>query len=113
MYEKIWLAGLGAYARYEKLGQEGKRLFEELVEDGEDVRDRGSDEVDVLKEKAQEKINETIVRLKEIIHLDKNGDTRKLSHQIEELNKAVKALAAIERKTSASAGITAEARIAS
>lgn len=98
MYEKIWLAGLGTYARYEKLGLEGKRLFEELAEDGENVRDRANDKVHELKDKAKDKIKKTIVKLREIVHLEKNDNTQDLSLQIEELSKAVKALSAAEHK---------------
>lgn len=106
MYEKIWLAGLGAYARYEKLGTEGRKLFEELVEDGEDVRDRASDKVEDLKQKAQDKFNETTVRLKEVLRISEEGgeskdDVQELSRQIQELSKAVKALTAVEKKPAA------------
>ncbi len=103
MYEKIWLAGLGAYARYEKFGTEGRKLFDELVEDGEDVRDRATDKVEDLKQKAQDSFNETIVRLKEVLRIkeaaDKPNEVQDLSKQIEELSKAVKALSAAETKS--------------
>jgi polyhydroxyalkanoate synthesis regulator phasin len=73
---------------------EGKRLFEELAEDGENVRDRANGKVHELKSKAKDKIKKTIVKLREIVHLEKNDNTQDLSLQIEELSKAVKALSA-------------------
>ncbi|MTI15034.1 hypothetical protein E1189_18715 [Sansalvadorimonas verongulae] len=103
MYEKIWLAGLGAYARYEKLGTEGRKLFDGLVEDGEDVRDRANDKVEDLKQKAQEKVNDTTVRLKEVLRIKEAGveeekdDLQELSKQIDELSKAVKALTTTQK----------------
>ncbi|WP_281648734.1 phasin family protein [Parendozoicomonas sp. Alg238-R29] len=118
MYEKIWLAGLGAYARYEKFGTEGRKLFDELVEDGEDVRDRATDKVDDLKQKAQDKINETIARLKEVLRIKESeeegtDDVQELSKQIEELSKAVKALTAAEKKPATRAAAKPAAKKAS
>ncbi|MCL6271734.1 phasin family protein [Sansalvadorimonas sp. 2012CJ34-2] len=100
MYEKIWLAGLGAYARYEKLGQEGKKLFDELVKDGEEIKGRATDQVDDLKTKARERVNEVVDRLKDMVTSDdkKEDEVADLSVQIEELTKAVQALAAAEKK---------------
>ncbi|MGY0218500.1 phasin family protein [Endozoicomonadaceae bacterium StTr2] len=109
MYDKIWLAGLGAYSRYEKLGKDGKKLFEELVEDGEAVRERATGKIDELKDAAKDKVQDNISRIKELLNLESNStsdDIKELTAQVEELNVAVKALAqakpAAARKTSAS-----------
>ena len=40
---KIWLAGIGAYAR---VGQEGSEYFSELVKAGEGVEKRGKKRID-------------------------------------------------------------------
>ena len=100
MYEKIWLAGLGAYARYEKLGQEGKKLFDELVKDGEEIKGRATGQVDDLKTKARDRVNEVVDRLKDMVTSEdkKEDEVADLSVQIEELTKAVQALAAAEKK---------------
>ncbi|OQX36542.1 MAG: hypothetical protein B0D91_08900 [Oceanospirillales bacterium LUC14_002_19_P2] len=98
MYEKIWLAGLGAYARSEKKGQEGKAFFDELVVDGEKVRDRASDKIDELKGKAKDSIGEVVDKVRDILKLEKDKDTEELSLQIEALSKAVSELAAVEKK---------------
>jgi len=51
----IWLAGLGAFA---KVGEEGGKLFDALVKEGEKVEERtrsaASDKLEVVREKADE-----------------------------------------------------------
>ena len=99
MYEKIWLAGLGAYARYEKLGQDGKKLFDELVKDGEESKGRTVDQVEDLKSKARARVNEVVDRLKDMVSSEekKEDEIVELTTQIEELTKAVQAMAAAEK----------------
>lgn len=100
MYDKIWLAGLGAFARYEKLGKEGRKLFDELVLDGEEVKDRATGQVEGIKGKAQTKIDEVVGKLKEFIGAQKEetSEMEELRGQIEELTKAVKELSKVEKK---------------
>ncbi len=94
MYEKIWLAGLGAYGRSEKLGKEGVKLFDELVDEGSEVRDRASERLEDIKQKAKEKIQGNVSKMKELLHIDSDqSDIRALSQQVEELSAAVHALA--------------------
>ena len=94
MYEKIWLAGLGAYGRSEKLGKEGVKLFDELVDEGSDVRDRASEKLEDLKQKAKDKIQGNVGKIKELLRLEPgHSDIEALSRQVEELSAAVNALA--------------------
>ena len=94
MYEKIWLAGLGAYGRSEKLGKEGVKLFDELVDEGSEVRDRASDKLEDLKKKAKDKIQANVSKIKELLHIEPDhSDVQALSRQVEELSAAVNALA--------------------
>lgn len=52
---KIWLAGIGAYAR---VGQEGSDYFKELVKAGEGVEKRGKKRVDKALGAANHQIEE-------------------------------------------------------
>ncbi|MDI6934949.1 phasin family protein [Serratia sp. Se-PFBMAAmG] len=52
---KIWLAGIGAYAR---VGQEGSDYFKELVKAGEGVEKRGKKRVDKALDAANHQIDE-------------------------------------------------------
>lgn len=52
---KIWLAGIGAYAR---VGQEGSDYFKELVKAGEGVEKRGKKRLDKAVEAANTQIDE-------------------------------------------------------
>ncbi|WP_263081983.1 phasin family protein [Endozoicomonas sp. Mp262] len=94
MYDKIWLAGLGAYGRSEKLGKEGVKLFDELVDEGSEVRDRASEKLEDIKHKAKEKIQSNIGKIKEMLAIaPDDSDIKALSLQVEELSAAVNALA--------------------
>lgn len=94
MYEKIWLAGLGAYSRSEKLGKEGIKLFDELVVEGHDVRDRASEKLEDIKQMAREKVQSNIGKIKEMLTIAPNdAELKALSLQVEELSAAVNALA--------------------
>ena len=52
----IWLAGLGAFA---KVGEEGGKLFETLIKEGEKVEKKARDAASVTLEGVQEKAGET------------------------------------------------------
>ncbi|MFV3404679.1 MULTISPECIES: phasin family protein [Pseudomonas] len=52
---KIWLAGIGAYAR---VGQEGSDYFKELVKAGEGVEKRGKKRLDKAVDAANTQIDE-------------------------------------------------------
>ncbi|MCX4027013.1 phasin family protein [Endozoicomonas sp. SM1973] len=103
---KIWLAGLGAYAQYEKLGQEGIRFFETLVKDGEEVQARTQHRMDEMKDKLKSKttdrLENRINQLRDIFPTTTKDELKELSHQIEELSEAVKALAS-DKKPATSA----------
>ncbi len=51
---KIWLAGLGAYA---KVGREGSEYFKELVKTGQDVEKEGKKLIGVQREAANSQID--------------------------------------------------------
>lgn len=70
---RIWLAGLGAYAR---VGQEGSDYFKELVKAGEGIEKRGKKRVDQQLDAANNQIDEATeqvsrVRGKVEVQLDK------------------------------------------
>lgn len=70
---KIWLAGIGAYAR---VGQEGSDYFNELVKAGEGVEKRGKKRIDKELDAANNQIEEATqevsrVRGKVEVQLDK------------------------------------------
>ena len=52
----IWLAGLGAFA---KVGEEGGKLFETLIKEGEKVEKKARDAASATLEEGQEKAGET------------------------------------------------------
>lgn len=52
----IWLAGLGAFA---KVGDEGNKLFEKLIKEGEKVEKKARDAAAGKLEEAQGKVDET------------------------------------------------------
>jgi len=70
---KIWLAGIGAYAR---VGQEGSDYFQELVKAGEGVEKRGKKRIDKELDAANHQLDDAAeevsrVRGKVEIQLDK------------------------------------------
>jgi poly(hydroxyalkanoate) granule-associated protein len=70
---KIWLAGIGAYAR---VGQEGSDYFKELVKAGESVEKRGKQRIDKQLDAANHQLDEATeevsrVRGKVEVQLDK------------------------------------------
>ena len=52
----IWLAGLGAFA---KVGEEGGKLFEKLIKEGEKVEKKAREAASSKLEEAQGKVDET------------------------------------------------------
>lgn len=52
---QIWLAGLGAYA---KIGEDGSKLFESLVREGERTEQMVRDEVEAVKNGARSRVAE-------------------------------------------------------
>ncbi|MCK5894339.1 MAG: phasin family protein [Endozoicomonadaceae bacterium] len=99
VYEKMWLAGLGAYGRYEKMGQEGKKLFEDLVHEGDELRDRYSGKIDETRENLIGKMNNALSKVRSSLLPESDQGTeekKELSGQIEALTLAVKALTEVE-----------------
>lgn len=100
MYEKLWLAGLGAYRRSEKLGKEGKKLFDELVCEGDDMRDEISDRFESMRKKTLDKINSTISKVKQTVKLESKNtedEATTLNAQLEALTKAVYLLVELQK----------------
>jgi len=78
---RIWLAGLGAYAR---VGQEGSEYFKELVKAGEGVEKRGKKHIDQQLDAANNQIDEAgaqVSRVRgrvevQLVKIEKAFDTR-------------------------------------
>ncbi len=70
---KVWLAGLGAYAKAGKAGQEGAEYFKELVKAGEGVEEQGKKLVTEQVEAANSQIDSVTssVKGKVEVQLDK------------------------------------------
>jgi len=93
MYDKIWLAGLGAYSRYEKLGKDSKKVFDNLVTDGKVVRSRANHKIHEIRDKAKFKFNGTMTKIKEMTSFRNQDDkSSQLAERVEELTKVVKIL---------------------
>jgi poly(hydroxyalkanoate) granule-associated protein len=104
---RIWLAGLGAYA---KTQEEGEKLFQSLVKEGEkvekqarkaaeaqieeakgkvvDFRSKASQQFDRLEELFQERVAQVLNRL----GVPTQEDIRELTKRVEELNQSILAL---------------------
>jgi poly(hydroxyalkanoate) granule-associated protein len=78
---KIWLAGLGAYA---KAGQEGAEYFKELVKNGESVEKQGKKLVDEQVEAA----NSQIDNVKKTVTSNVSSVKGKVEVQIDKIEKA-------------------------
>jgi len=103
----IWLAGLGAYA---KTQEEGEKLFQTLVKEGEQVEKRARKAAEARIEDAKGKVvefrgkaNEQFDRLEELFQervarvLNRMGvptqeDIQELSKRVEALNESIMAL---------------------
>lgn len=104
---QIWLAGLGAYAKAE---QEGSKLFESLVKDGEKIESRTKGEVDRRLSAAKEKVEEVkskavsswekverafderVSRALSRLNIPSKADVDALVAQVDELAKVVREL---------------------
>jgi poly(hydroxyalkanoate) granule-associated protein len=104
---RIWLAGLGAYA---KTQEEGEKLFQSLVKEGEKVekqarkaaearfeeakgkvvefRGKASQQLDRLEELFQERVAQVLNRL----GVPTQEDIQELTKRVEELNQSILAL---------------------
>lgn len=105
---QIWLAGLGAFA---KTQEEGSKLFESLVKEGEqveartrkaaddmfedmrgrmeEVRGRATEKLDKLEQAFQDRVARALNRL----GVPTNEDIQELSKRVEELNISIRRLA--------------------
>jgi poly(hydroxyalkanoate) granule-associated protein len=104
---RIWLAGLGAYA---KTQEEGEKLFQLLVEEGEKVEKRAKKAAEARIEEAKGKVvefrgkaSQQFDRLEELFQervaqvLNRMGvptqdDIRELTRRVEMLNESIMAL---------------------
>ena len=104
---RIWLAGLGAFA---KTQEEGEKLFQSLVKEGEKVEKRARETAEARIEEARDKVvefrgkaNQQIDRLEELFQdrvaqvLNRMGvptqeDIQELTRRVEALNESIKAL---------------------
>ena len=104
---RIWLAGLGAFA---KTQEEGEKLFQSLVEEGEKVekqarkaaearvaqarnkvvefRGKANQQIDRLEELFQERVAQVLNRL----GVPSQQDIQELSRRVEALNESILAL---------------------
>lgn len=103
----IWLAGLGAFA---KVGEEGGKLFDTLVEEGEKVEERtraaASSSLEAAREKADEtrnKVADTWDKVEQIFEerlaqvlgrlgVPSRDDVQELIRQVETLQAHIEAL---------------------
>jgi poly(hydroxyalkanoate) granule-associated protein len=104
---QIWLAGLGAFSKAE---EEGGKLFESLVKEGEEVEARtrktAEEKVEEVKGKMKEvknKVSDTwddleqvfedrVARVLNRLGVPTNDDVQELSKRVEELHESVKVL---------------------
>ncbi len=104
---QIWLAGLGAFSKAE---EEGGKLFESLVKEGEEVEARtrktAEEKVEEVKGKMEEvknKVSDTwdgleqlfedrVARVLNRLGVPTNDDVQELSKRVEELHESVKVL---------------------
>jgi len=97
---QIWLAGLGAFA---KAQEEGSKLFESLVQTGEEIEARTKKSAEDKVEAAKNKTTDTWDKLEQVFEervsralsrlgVPTNDDIQTLSKKIEELNENIKDL---------------------
>lgn len=104
---QIWLAGLGAFSKAE---EEGGKLFESLVKEGEEVEARTRktaekkvEEVRGKMEEVKNKVSDTwdgleqvfedrVARVLNRLGVPTNDDVQELSKRVEELHESVKVL---------------------
>lgn len=120
----IWLAGLGAVAAVE---EEGTRLFNALVNRGEQFEQRGrkqlqaaADGIDAQQKQAVRNVEDTVGRVEDIVTrttktvLDRfdvptRKEVKNLAQRVEALTKKIDALAGALDKRAAKAAATADA----
>lgn len=97
---KIWLAGLGALAL---AGEEGKAMFQALVERGEDFEARGKTQVDKVKGKVDdartnvavvvsqlsERFDESVAGALQRLGVPTRKEISTLTKRVEELTKSI------------------------
>jgi len=114
--QQIWLAGLGAFS---KAQNEGRKVFDTLVKQGEQIEQRTRHVAEATIETAKEQASKTMEmasgkfdKLEQVfenrVHSSLNRlgvltskDVEALSKQVGELSEAVRALLAKEKRTSA------------
>ncbi|HSC83111.1 MAG TPA: phasin family protein [Pseudomonas sp.] len=82
---KVWLAGLGAYA---KAGQEGVDYFKELVKAGEGVEKQGKKLVNEQVEAANSQIETQVASVKSSVKTSVSEVKGKVEVQLEKIEKA-------------------------
>ena len=108
----IWLAGLGAFA---KVGEEGGKLFETLIKEGEKVEKKARDTASVTLEEVQEKAGETrgkvadtwdkveqlfedrLARVLNRMGVPSHDELQALTQRVDELQEMIKKVAGIEK----------------
>lgn len=104
---QIWLAGLGAFA---KAQDEGSKLFDSLVKEGEEIESRtkkvAEEKVDIAKnktsdtwDKLEQVFEERVSRALSRLGVPTNDDIQSLSKRIEELNENIKELIKSEERS--------------
>ena len=108
----IWLAGLGAFA---KVGDEGGKLFETLIKEGEKVEKKARDAASVTLEEVQEKAGETrgkvadtwdkveqlfedrLARVLNRMDVPSHDELQALTQRVDELQEMIKKAAGVEK----------------
>ncbi len=103
----IWLAGLGAFA---KVGDEGSKLFEKLIKEGEKVEKKARDAATGKLEEAQGKVDETrskvadtwdkveqlfedrLTQVLSRLGVPNRDDLQKLTERVDQLQEMIKAV---------------------
>lgn len=87
---KIWLAGLGAMAA---AGEEGEKLFNRLVEKGEEWESRGKDRVEEAKSRVEsawgdveKTLDDKVANVLHRMGVPTREEIRELTKRVEELN---------------------------
>lgn len=105
---QIWLAGLGAFS---KAQEEGSKLFESLVKEGQEVEARtkkvGEEGVEEVRaktsgtwDKLEQVFEDRVSRALNQLGVPTRNDIQELAERVEELSKNVKELTKLESSTS-------------
>lgn len=114
---KVWLAGLGAVAMAE---QEGGKLFKNLVEKGQDLEDKGKDQVEKARgavtgmktvaesywETFERTIDEKVTGVIHRIGVPTKDEIATLTKKVEDLTKAIEKMRASDAPKAAPAKAT-------